>query len=252
MASPADTEFATFLMDTLNIFRLLGSGVDEWHIQDGIQIRLFDSVDTDYAAMQIESTTMAPAEAMVFTSTGNIEVFSFDKGINIDGGSINIPSSARLAFYRYGDSISSYIRGASASNDIEYIAVAADHLFTGTVEFGDSYRIPRLQFSIIANSVTVDVNQTNACIIDIDDAGATGNFNVVLTAPAAGTGYYMEMVIEFRQGSPAFQPIWPGSVRWPGGTAPTLSTTVNDIDVVHLWTADNGVNWQGSSQLDYS
>lgn len=138
----------------------------------------------------------------------------------------------------------------STFGNISYLA-ADDHIFNGPLQI-PAYRIPILQFSIIANSVTIDVNSTSACVIDIDDAGATGNFNVVLTAPAAGTGYYYEMNIDFLQGSPAYQPIWPASVLWPGGSAPVLSAGVNDKDTVHLYTRDAGVTWKGSFNLDYT
>lgn len=36
---------------------------------------------------------------------------------------------------------------------------------------------------------------------------------------------------------------WPGSVKWPSATAPTLSTTANAVDLVALETFDNGTTW---------
>jgi hypothetical protein len=43
---------------------------------------------------------------------------------------------------------------------------------------------------------------------------------------------------------------WDGSVLWPGGTAPTLSTGAWDIDVLRFYF--DGANYYGSSNLDYS
>lgn len=37
-----------------------------------------------------------------------------------------------------------------------------------------------------------------------------------------------------------------GVMKWPGGTAPTLSTGAADIDFVDLWTRDGGTTWYGS------
>lgn len=45
---------------------------------------------------------------------------------------------------------------------------------------------------------------------------------------------------------------WPASVKWPGGTAPTLSTAANAIDFVDLWTDDAGTTWYGSYNTDWS
>ena len=43
---------------------------------------------------------------------------------------------------------------------------------------------------------------------------------------------------------------WPPTVMWPAGTAPTLSTGVDDIDIIVFYY--DGLNWFGSSNLDYS
>jgi len=48
-----------------------------------------------------------------------------------------------------------------------------------------------------------------------------------------------------------FAVTWPNSVRWPGGTAPTL--TSNGIDWLTFVTLDNGTNWDGFlSGADFS
>lgn len=38
---------------------------------------------------------------------------------------------------------------------------------------------------------------------------------------------------------------WPASVDWSGGTAPTLSTAANAVDVITFLTVDNGTTWLG-------
>lgn len=39
--------------------------------------------------------------------------------------------------------------------------------------------------------------------------------------------------------------VWPASVKWAGGTAPTLTVTASAIDVVKLETIDGGTTWFG-------
>ena len=43
---------------------------------------------------------------------------------------------------------------------------------------------------------------------------------------------------------------WPATVKWPSGTAPTLSTGANDIDIVSFYY--DGTNYFGVSNLDFS
>lgn len=38
---------------------------------------------------------------------------------------------------------------------------------------------------------------------------------------------------------------WPASVKWAGGTAPTLTTTANRADLLTFITYDGGTNWFG-------
>ena len=39
---------------------------------------------------------------------------------------------------------------------------------------------------------------------------------------------------------------WPASVRWSGGTAPTLSTAASAVDIVVFETINGGTVWYGS------
>lgn len=39
---------------------------------------------------------------------------------------------------------------------------------------------------------------------------------------------------------------WPASVRWAGGTAPTLSTAANSVDILVFETINGGTAWYGS------
>lgn len=41
----------------------------------------------------------------------------------------------------------------------------------------------------------------------------------------------------------AFTITWPASVKWPGGVAPTLTTS--GVDIIALVTDDNGTTWRG-------
>lgn len=38
---------------------------------------------------------------------------------------------------------------------------------------------------------------------------------------------------------------WPASVKWPGGVAPTLTSTNTKIDVLNFVSTDNGTSWLG-------
>jgi len=223
---------------------LTGTRLD---VTSGGDIKIANAGDTRSFVMSVDP--LLGVDAVVFLASAGVDVYSFDEPIDIDAGSIHIGPTERLAFYQFDDAVTSYIRGAAASSDIEYVVPAANsHVFSGEMEI-ESYRIPVVEFVIAANAVTIDVNQTSACFIDVDPA--TANFTVTLTAPAAGAGFYYEINIDFVQGVPDFQPIWPAAVKWPLGIAPILSPQSDDLDTVHLYTRDGGVTWKGSFLVDY-
>jgi hypothetical protein len=41
----------------------------------------------------------------------------------------------------------------------------------------------------------------------------------------------------------AYSVVWPTSFRWPSGTAPTLTGTLNKKDIITVYTDDSGINW---------
>jgi hypothetical protein len=46
---------------------------------------------------------------------------------------------------------------------------------------------------------------------------------------------------------------WPVSVKWPGGTISTRTTTASRTDVYTFFTTDNGTNWYGNiAQYNYA
>ena len=43
---------------------------------------------------------------------------------------------------------------------------------------------------------------------------------------------------------------WPASVKWPSGTAPTLTTTASSVDIVSFYY--DGTNYYGQAGLNFS
>lgn len=74
--------------------------------------------------------------------------------------------------------------------------------------------------------VSLNAAITTLTISNIPTSGSTGSF--ILTLTADGT---------------ARSVTWPGSFRWPGGTAPTLTSTLNKTDIITCITDDGGTVW---------
>jgi hypothetical protein len=74
----------------------------------------------------------------------------------------------------------------------------------------------------------------------------TGNCTFTFSNPVAGQGYQLKLT---QDGGGSKTATWPGSVKWSGGTAPTLTTTAGKIDLISFYY--DGVDFYGSSSLNY-
>lgn len=69
---------------------------------------------------------------------------------------------------------------------------------------------------------------------------------VTFTFTGATSGLVAAMVLELAQdGTGGRLVTWPGSVVWPGGVAPTLSTAPAAVDILTFFSRDGGTTWYG-------
>ncbi|HWB33790.1 MAG TPA: hypothetical protein VG753_00500, partial [Candidatus Paceibacterota bacterium] len=90
------------------------------------------------------------------------------------------------------------------------------------------------------SSYTLDLSQGNV-------------YNLILNASCAftfsnpsGSGNECSFTLILHQDSTGSRAAtWPTAVQWPGGTAPTLTSAGNSIDVFAFSTYDGGATWLG-------
>jgi hypothetical protein len=85
---------------------------------------------------------------------------------------------------------------------------------------------------------TITLNWNNGASQAIDLQGATGTVVVTLSNPISG-GLY---TVKVTQGSVARNITWPATVKWPGGTPPTISVANDAIDFIRMY-------WDGTNYL---
>jgi hypothetical protein len=71
----------------------------------------------------------------------------------------------------------------------------------------------------------------------------TGNCTYTFPTPVAGKSFTL---IQKQDGTGGRTVTWPASVKWPGGTAPTLTSTASKADKF-IFTAIDGSSWLGSN-----
>jgi hypothetical protein len=94
-----------------------------------------------------------------------------------------------------------------------------------------------------STSLTIDWNKGNK-----QRTTLTGNCTFTFTAPTTGVANLMLKLIQDGTGSRTVT--WPATVKWPGGSAPTLTTTATTgIDIVSCYW--DGTNYFCSTSLDF-
>ena len=84
----------------------------------------------------------------------------------------------------------------------------------------------------LANGNLHDVTLTDDC--EFTFAGATN-----------GVGCYLTLILR-QDGTGSRTVTWPGSVEWPDGEAPVLSTAANAVDILSFLSRDGGTTWFGA------
>jgi hypothetical protein len=110
-----------------------------------------------------------------------------------------------------------------------------------------------------AESRTAPSSSSGTLELDLENGN---HFEVTLTEsistltlsnpPASGKAGAFTLAIT-QGGSGSYTVSWPGSVKWAGGSAPTLTTDVGSVDILTFITYDGGTTWYGfAAGLDFS
>jgi hypothetical protein len=98
------------------------------------------------------------------------------------------------------------------------------------------------------SAYTIDLSVTNSFELTL-----TANCTFTISNPPA-SGKLGSITLFLKQDATGSRTVtWPASVIWPGGTAPTLTTTASHVDVIVLTTTDGGTHYRAAtSALNYS
>ena len=80
---------------------------------------------------------------------------------------------------------------------------------------------------------------------NVVSATLTGNVTFTFSGATAGTACSFGLYLT-QDATGSRTVTWPASVKWAGGTAPTLSTAASSVDILVFETINGGTTWYGS------
>lgn len=242
LQASASSGVPTFQLYYGNTLRMdVAGSATNFHDVGGEPVRFWDDAGADYLQISHDGTDAILTQVngvnvVVDASTGYFEVKA--AGMRVYDSS----DTDYLYFEHNGTDV--IMGGINTTNvNLEFLDFDFQDNALLQAEITD-YGITHTTPTVSGNAVTVDCTNGNSFLIDMDPA--TADVTLTLSNPPA-TGTYGEVTLMIQMGTPAYDITWPVSVTWQnGGGKPTLTTTNDVIDLVHLFTVDAGTNWYGT------
>jgi hypothetical protein len=137
----------------------------------------------------------------------------------------------------------SFTGATSATISTTVADLTLDPVSGKAVVFGApvQYTVPA---TVTVAAAAFTVNWQNGSLQVVDLQSAPGAVTAILSNPTTGGAYLLKII----QGSDLNTITWPAAVKWPGGTAPTITATNNYVDYVTL--VYDGTIYMGSYVQD--
>jgi hypothetical protein len=172
---------------------------------------------TNFGAGYVSAQVTGTSGAGIFRATSTSVDIRFQADELIPAGLINVASNHPLLFN---------------TNAIERARITS----TGTFQLKNNYQEGVLTANT-GTAYTIDLANGTLQILTL-----TGN--CTFTFPTATAGQSFTMLLR-QDGTGGRTVTWPAAVRWPGNTAPTITSTASQTDK-YIFTAD-GTRWYGSN-----
>lgn len=175
------------------------------------------------------------------TYSANGGTWRWDGVAWVSANVLTVPSggsgAATLTGYLKGNGTSAFTGAASIPvADVTGAAPLASPTFTGTATTATA----DLLGPVRSNVTTVSASAIDCSLGNYFIKTASGALTWTFTNVPATRAF--SVLLELTNGGTGTQ-TWPAAVKWPGGTAPTL--TASGVDVLGFITDDGGTSWRG-------
>lgn len=117
----------------------------------------------------------------------------------------------------------------------------------GTLALADN-QITRPRFTDYAETYTTPSISSGTLTLDLENGNVfrvsrNANITTLTISNPAGTGNACSFTLIFDANGTSYTITWPAAVKWPGGTAPTITTTNSRSDMFVFYTNNAGTTW---------
>jgi hypothetical protein len=196
---------------------------------------------------RIGTVGLTGSTGMSITSTGNTFTFTNSGVLSIDGSTGAITNLAKLNVAQNFTATQNFTTGFTVipTGPAIFGGLTADFnkntIFRPTLQFYDE-PISNLTVDVGNNILTLDLSIAQVFVVTLNTTIASINIlNSTSSVPNRTIGFTLIL----KSANPTATVTTWGTIRWPGGIAPTLSTGTNKTDIFSFVTVDNGVSYFG-------
>lgn len=198
----------------------------------------YDDVFTGGAFTGLISVTVSSAVALTVANTGTNYGFQVDTSTASSATGLKVKSAAAAG----GLAVS--VISSGTDENLTLNAKGAGTITLGSVSTGQivlatktsllgTYTTPQSYTPAGAATSTMLLNSSDVHFITMP----AGNITIALSGPTTGQSF----VIRILQDSVGSRTVtWFSTIRWAGGSAPTLTTTANKVDVIGFLCTGGG------------
>lgn len=181
------------------------------------------------------STTGNAATATALQTARNINGVSFN-------GTADVTVTAAAGTLS-GATLASGVTGSSLTS----VGTLSALTMGGTVSMADNV-IGRPRFTDYAETYTTPAISSGTLTLNIENGNVfrvsrNANISTVTISNPAATGNACSFTLIFDANGTSYTITWPAAVKWPGGTAPTITTTASRSDMFVFYTNNAGTTW---------
>ena len=138
-------------------------------------------------------------------------------------------------------STSNYATTSGFAQSFNTSTLVANAVSATTASFATtSGYVPSYQTTASITNNVLTINLTTSTLFNVN---MTAAINTVTITNVAASGTISSFILALNNQGSVYSVVWPTSFRWSGGTAPTLTGTLNKKDVIVAYTDDSGSNY---------